>query len=207
LLKEREFGEQMEGYDATIDRMEARIRSMRTLILDLLDLTRIESGKAHRNIGEVDLGVVAQNAIDTIRPYAIQRDIDIQLTCPARATILADTEEVEIIMNNLLSNAVKYNLPRGRVNIRISEGDDSTSLEVEDTGIGMTSEECGQLFGDFVRLKNPRSGGVGGSGLGLSIVKKILDLYDARIEVESEPEKGSTFRVDFYKDTSKSSKP
>ena len=195
MIRERQNGTKLEDYDVMIDRSLDRIKGMRSLILDLLDLTRVESGKAKRNITEVDLSEVAKTAMDTMRPYAIQRDVKLILHNDEAVMMQADAEEMEIIFNNLISNAIKYNKDGGSVDFTIERQDGCMGIRVVDTGIGMTPVELEKIFDDFVRIKNDKTKNITGSGLGLSIVKKLIDDYAGKIEVSSIPDQGSTFNV------------
>lgn len=193
MIRERQSGTNIEDYDAMIDRSLERIRGMRNLILDLLDLTRVESGKAKRNITELDLATVATTAMDTMRPYAIQRDVALNLHHDGPMLLQADAEEIEIIFNNLISNAIKYNKEGGSVDFYIERAEGCMRIRVVDTGIGMSDSDIGRIFDDFVRIKNDKTKNITGSGLGLSIVKKLIDQYSGKIEVISNPDQGSTF--------------
>jgi signal transduction histidine kinase len=195
MIRERQNGSKIEDYDVMIDRSLDRIKGMRSLILDLLDLTRVESGKAKRNIADVDLSMVARTAMDTMRPYAIQRDVKLNLHCDGPVHMNADAEEIEIIFNNLISNAIKYNKDGGTVDFTIQQRDGCMNIRAVDTGIGMTPPELEKIFDDFVRIKNDKTKNITGSGLGLSIVKKLIDNYTGKIEVSSIPDQGSTFDV------------
>ena len=176
-----------------------RLEGMRKMILDLLDLTHIESGKKKRDITQIDVRDIAQLAIEGVAPDADQRHIAIQLQAPQSVPMLADSNEIEIILNNLISNAVKYNRDGGKVDITLSQDTATTSprttIQVADTGIGMTPDDAARLFNDFVRIKNEKTVHILGSGLGLSIVKKLARLYDGDVAVASEPDVGSTFTV------------
>jgi signal transduction histidine kinase len=193
MVRDRQNGTKLEDYDIMIDRSLDRIRSMRSLILDLLDLTRVESGKAKRNITEVDLSLIARTAMDTMRPYAIQRDVKLNLHHDGPVMLQADAEEMEIIFNNLISNAIKYNRDGGSVDFTIEKTEGCLKIRVVDTGIGMTPVEIEKIFDDFVRIKNDKTKNIAGSGLGLSIVKKLIDNYAGKVVVSSIPDKGSTF--------------
>lgn len=168
---------------------------MRSLIMDLLDLTKIESGSPVQNFQPTDITAIAKQSVDFMRPYAIQKDVDIYLNTKESVIMEADTKEIEIVLNNLISNAVKYNKQGGRVDIFIAKENSKVRISVSDSGIGMTDEEKGKLFQDFVRIKNPKTKNITGSGLGLSILKKIVEMYHGDIEVQSIPDKGSTFTV------------
>ncbi|MCK9424370.1 MAG: hybrid sensor histidine kinase/response regulator [Bacteroidales bacterium] len=195
MIKERQMGPNVEDYDVMIDRSFERIKGMRNLILDLLDLTRVESGKAKRDIVDVDMVQIAHTAMDTMRPYAIQRDVKLQLTEVGPLIIHADPEEMEIIFNNLISNAIKYNKEGGNVECSIQRNEGCMEVKVTDTGIGMSQADIEKIFDDFVRIKNDKTKNISGSGLGLPIVKKLIDNYSGKIEVNSIPDKGSTFKV------------
>jgi signal transduction histidine kinase len=112
------------------------------------------------------------------------------------APLIADRGEMEIILNNLLTNAVKYNRDGGRVDVTLGADGGRIRVEVKDTGIGLSDEECGRLFQEFVRVKNDRTRNILGSGLGLSILRKLARLYGGDCTVQSVPDIGSTFTVE-----------
>jgi two-component system, sensor histidine kinase and response regulator len=195
IIKERQFGETVDAYDEVLDRSLERVKGMRQLILDLLDFTKIESGKPTQKLEVVDLRKIAQISIDTLRPYAIQKDVDVYLNAREEVATQADPGEIEIIFNNLISNAVKYNRTGGRVDVFIEKLPAAVKLSISDTGIGLSPEEKDKIFDDFVRIKNTKTRDITGSGLGLSIVKKIVEMYKGSIEVQSIPDKGTTFSI------------
>ena len=195
MMNDRQFGDDMAAYQEMIDRMQERIKGMRSLIMDLLDLTKIESGKPVQHLESVNITGIAQISIDTMRPYSIQKDVDIYLNTKEKIMMDADPNEIEIIFNNLISNAVKYNRNGGRVDVFIESKKDAIVFQVSDSGIGMTDEEKAKLFQDFVRIKNQKTKNITGSGLGLSILKKIVDMYHGEIDVQSVPDKGPTFTI------------
>jgi two-component system, sensor histidine kinase and response regulator len=197
MMQEKKAGENIQDYMEMIDRAMFRIQGMRNLILDMLDFTRIESGKKARTIEPLLLCEVAQQCIDSFQPLSIQKDVDVYLNCSKKIEMEADRQELEIVLNNLISNAIKYNVKGGRVDVNLHRDEKSVTMEVEDTGIGMKQEDMDKLFGDFVRIRSEQTKNISGSGLGLSIVKKILELYQADIQVESNPGKGSSFKVTF----------
>jgi signal transduction histidine kinase len=178
-----------------VQRCRVRTDYMRKMIADLLDLTRIESGQKTRQLVEVNLVDVAQAAIDTNAPEAAQHGITMQLHADAPVLLRADRAEMDIVMNNLVSNAVKYNRAEGRVDVCLLRNGDQAEVRVTDTGIGMTQPECARLFNEFVRIKNDKTKDILGSGLGLSILKKLAQLYHGDIKVSSEPDVGSTFTI------------
>jgi signal transduction histidine kinase len=202
IIKDRSAGEDQEVYDHMVDRCQIRLQAMRKLIKDLLDLTRIESGQIKRQLADLDVKEVAQSVIESLLPVAAERHITLELKADHPVPLRADQEEIEIILNNLLSNGIKYNREHGLVEVGIEARDDNVIFTVGDTGIGMTEEEASRLFNEFVRIKNKNTQNVLGSGLGLSIVKKIAHLYEGDVSVKSQPNVGSTFTVVLNNDPS-----
>lgn len=196
IMKERQAGNDISAYENMISRSLERIRGMRNLIMDMLDLTKLESEKTISRREPLNLKEIAQVAVDSMRPYAIQKDVDIYINQPVAVTFKAVREEMEIIFNNLISNAVKYNKQGGRVDCNILRNNTKEIvISVSDTGIGLSENEIQRIFEEFYRVKNPETKSISGSGLGLSIMKKIVELYNGRIDVASTPGKGSTFTV------------
>ena len=196
ILAAEGLGPLPEGYGQMVDRSVIRLQGMRKLIADLLDMTKIESGEKQRQLGEVNLLDVAETVRETMLPDAQERGISINLLIDEPIIMAAaDQGEMEMLLNNLVSNAVKYNRDNGSVDVRITKDGDLVTVAVSDTGIGMSSEDVSKLFGEFVRIKNRKTHGILGSGLGLSILKKIAELYGGEPSVESEPDVGSTFTV------------
>jgi len=195
IVDKQMLGDSIVKYETMISRSLARLDGMRKMIFDLLDLTRIESGQKNRELTQVNITAVAQNSIDGVTPDATQRNISISLSAPEEVFMAADPGEIEIILNNFLTNAVKYNRDNGTVDLTIEAIEGGVRVVCADTGIGMSEEEQQRLFGEFVRIKNEKTRSILGSGLGLSIVKKLLAFYDGNVDVKSEPDVGTTFTV------------
>jgi len=177
------------------DRSLERINGMRKLILDLLDVTRLESGQKPRQMSGVDLVKTAALAVENMAGPAEERGIFMEICSDGPVCILADPWEMETILNNLVSNAVKYNSDNGRVTITLSADKNRISIQVSDTGIGISPQDADRLFKEFVRIRTPHTDRIDGSGLGLSIIKKIAALYNGDITLESTPGSGSCFTV------------
>ena len=195
LMDKRIVGEIPESYDKMIRRSLIRVEYMRKLITDLLDSTRIESGQKKRELTDVNVCEVAKESIETMVSLSADRNIIINLLSHQPVHLIADRSEIEIMFNNLISNAVKYNHDSGRVDVIVKSVDKKIQIDVKDTGISMTEDEIKKLFNEFVRIKNEKTSNILGSGLGLSIVKKIVLLYDGETHVVSEPDKGTTFTI------------
>ncbi len=193
MMKDAELGNDLAAYGELLERCLQRVDGMRSLILDLLDFTKIRLEKKEDKIERVNLSERAKMAMATVKPMAIQRNIEVHFAGDEELCIEADPSDVDIMLNNLLSNAVKYNREGGKVKVKVGSENKMAEIEVSDSGIGMTEEELAQLFKEFVRIRNARTKGISGSGLGLSIVQKIAELYGGCIRVESVPEEGSRF--------------
>jgi two-component system sensor histidine kinase/response regulator len=195
MMQEKQAGDRIEDYATPIERSLQRIQGMRSLIMDLLDFTKIRLDRKEEKIQEVNMAEVASDSIVTVQPYAIQMDVTINLDVRSDVSIMADPDDMEIVFNNLISNAVKYNKIGGKAEITIDSSDIEAILIFADTGIGITRNDTENLFTEFVRIKNEKTRNISGSGLGLSIVKKVVELYHGTINVESTPDVGTVFTI------------
>jgi signal transduction histidine kinase len=195
MMQEKQAGDRIEDYAEPIDRSLQRIQGMRNLIMDLLDFTKIRLDRKDEKIEEVDLAEIATGAIVTVQPYAIQMDVKLKLDVRSDAIIMADPSDMEIVFNNLISNAVKYNKIGGRAEIVIDSSESEVIIVVTDTGIGINKSDTENLFTEFVRIRNEKTRNISGSGLGLSIVKKVIELYNGTINVTSTPDIGTEFTI------------
>jgi len=199
LLKEGSITTESENFQMVIERSLIRLEGMRKLIFDLLDMTRIESGQKTRHIKSINLIAILNMLIEQNKYEAQQNGITINLFSKEELSMDADQSEMEIILNNLINNAIKYNKPSGTVDITVIDKQNQVEIQVKDSGIGLSREEQAKLFNDFVRIKNPETMHIQGSGLGLSTIKKITALYEGSINVTSEKGIGSTFQITLKK--------
>ena len=175
-----------------------------SLINDVLDVSKIESGKAVLTIGEFRLNSVISSVDAIIRPAAKDRgqNFDIQVTGIRHEYLVGDETRLNQILINLLSNAVKYTQEGGSIWLRIigleqrSGQYEHIRIEVEDNGYGMTQEYLQVIFDAFTRAENSTTNKVQGTGLGMAITKNIVELMGGTIEVASEVDKGTIFTVD-----------
>jgi len=195
MMQGKQSGELIDDYATPIERSLQRIQGMRNLIMDLLDFTKIRLERKEEKIQEVRLSDIASSSIITAQPYAIQMDVSINLDIRSDAIIMADPDDIEIVFNNLISNAVKYNKPGGKTDIIIESSEIEGILIISDSGIGISKDDTENLFAEFVRIKNEKTRNISGSGLGLSIVKKVVELYHGTINVESTPDVGTVFTI------------
>lgn len=165
------------------------------LINDLLDVSRIESGKVELQRRALDMAHVIQDVASSLRPQIDAKGQHLSLIVhKPLPTILGDADRVTQILNNLLSNAYKYTPAGGSISIEAQAvADKHVRVDVRDSGIGLTPDEMGKLFTRFFRAKNKTTQEVGGTGLGLTITRSLVEMHGGEITVTSTPGQGSTF--------------
>ncbi len=169
--------------------------SMKTLITDLHDLARLGMRAIRLHPSPVDLQDLVHSVLDQQAEFAREEDVQLSLLAPQAPLVLeADPVRLRQVLYNLVSNAIKYNRPGGRVEVTWRQEEAEAVLEVRDTGLGVKPEHQEAIF-DLFRRVTSSSRKAEGSGLGLTITRQLVDLHKGRIELESEPEVGSTFRV------------
>ncbi len=174
-----------------------------SLINDVLDISKIESGKMVLNISEFELADTV-SAVDTvIRPQtnARKQTFDVYVSGLQHEQLIGDETRINQMLINLLSNAVKYTQEGGHIELRVTGEEQASrnfqrlSIVVKDNGYGMTPEYCEKIFDAFTRADNSTTRKVQGTGLGMAITKNIVEMMDGSIQVESEVGKGSAFTV------------
>ncbi|EDO0502601.1 PAS domain-containing protein [Listeria monocytogenes] len=167
------------------------------LIMDILALSRIEQNPVAENVELVDVDEVIEQSARTISEMATEKNI--RVTIPEKTSesvmIETDRDKLQQIIINLLSNAINYTPVDGKVEVKLIEQEAEVIIEVTDNGIGIPAKDIDRVFERFYRVDKARSRHSGGTGLGLSIVKHLVENCGGRIEVESQEEVGSTFRV------------
>ena len=167
------------------------------LVSGLLALSRLDAGEVLREPADVDLAVLTMSTAEQMRLMAEDRGIAIDLSGLGRAMVRGDQARLKQIIVNLLDNAIKFTQPGGTVTLRTAEDETGGVLEVLDTGIGIPACAIPQVFDRFFRVEEGRSREDGGAGLGLSIVRSICSMHGADIELQSELDRGSCFRIRF----------
>jgi two-component system phosphate regulon sensor histidine kinase PhoR len=174
-------------------------RRLGAIVDDLLVLSQIESEGDRLERGPVPLLRAVRRAAAVLAPAAVAAQVSVTLPDPAREEpdVLGHEGRLELVWTNLLANAVKYNRPGGTVVVDVTLDADrrEACVAVRDTGPGIGAEHLPRIFERFYRADSGRSRDQGGTGLGLAIVKHIVRAHRGSVEVQSEPGKGSTFRV------------
>jgi two-component system sensor histidine kinase/response regulator len=172
-------------------------RHLLSLITDLLDLSKVEAGRLDLNIENVCLPAIAHAANDVLAPVADKRGVALSLALPADLpNFSADPLRLKQIIYNLLSNAIKFTPPKGEVWLSARVVNPELEFAVRDTGSGIRAEDLPRLFLEFEQLGARRNQDLaGGTGLGLALTKRLVELHGGSITVESEWGRGSTFTV------------
>jgi PAS domain S-box-containing protein len=164
------------------------------LIDEVLELSRIEAGAMTVSLEPVELRELVARALEMAVPLADRQGVTLEpLPGSGALWVLADRRRLLQVFSNLLSNAIKYNRPQGRVRLAAQVGDGRVRLVVSDTGLGLSAEQLGRLFVPFTRLDD--SGRTEGTGIGLVITRRLVELMGGTIEVGSTPGEGSSFTV------------
>ncbi|TYV99153.1 two-component system histidine kinase PnpS [Listeria monocytogenes] len=171
------------------------------LIMDILALSRIEQNPVAENVELVDVDEVIEQSARTIFEMATEKNIRVTIPEKTSASVMIETDrdKLQQIIINLLSNAINYTPVDGKVEVKLIEQEAEVIIEVTDNGIGIPAKDIDRVFERFYRVDKARSRHSGGTGLGLSIVKHLVENCGGRIEVESQEEVGSTFRVTLTK--------
>jgi two-component system, NtrC family, sensor kinase len=194
VLSERMFGELNEKQEEYLKDIHASGQHLLSLINDILDLSKIEAGRMELELTNFDLPAAIYNALALVRERAGRRGIDLQQAADeGLGQIRADERKIKQVLLNLLSNAIKFTPEGGRIEVRAVPVDDSIEVSVTDTGVGIAPEDQEAIFEEF-RQVGTAAKKVEGTGLGLTLSRKFIELHGGRIWVESQVGVGSTFR-------------
>ncbi|GAA0890868.1 ATP-binding protein [Fulvivirga kasyanovii] len=165
------------------------------LVQDLLTLSQIETGEIKMHFESFDIRQLAEEVIDQFENKAEKKDIELKISkhAPEQAMVYADWQRINQVVTNLVSNAIKYSNKNGKVTIDFEVTNSHVITRVKDTGEGIPPEHIKRIFERFYRVDKSRSREKGGTGLGLAIVKHIMEVHKSKVEVTSEPGKGSVF--------------
>jgi signal transduction histidine kinase len=176
--------------------IERQVQHMSLLLDDLLDVSRITHGTLQLRRQQTDLQSIVGAAVETARPLIDERQHRLDVDVPADLHVYGDPLRLAQVLSNLLTNAAKYTNPRGDIRIMATEVDAELVISVEDSGIGITSEDLPKVFGMFAQVRSAQEHAAGGLGIGLALAKGIVDLHGGRIEAASGGiGKGSRFTV------------
>jgi two-component system phosphate regulon sensor histidine kinase PhoR len=175
-----------------LNRMETEVDALTQMVQELLELSRIESGRAPLHLAPVPVADVVLPPVERLRPQAERAGLTLTVTLPPDLpALLADAERIQQVVSNLVHNAVKFTPPGGQVSVWAERTGGEVVIRVHDTGVGIPSDDLPRIFERFYKADRARSGG--GTGLGLAIARHIVQAHGGRIWVESVEGQGSTF--------------
>ncbi|MEW6439749.1 MAG: response regulator [bacterium] len=178
-------------------RAKEKTQGLISFIGDLLDLSRIESGIVLQERRALDVGGVIRGVVDFMASRARSRGqtLTLQVADGRKPMVECDPQAIEVVFGNLISNALNYTPEGGAIDVRVMADDREVRVAVRDNGFGIEKRHLEKIFEKFYRVKDDKTRHITGTGLGLPIVKGILDTMGGAIEVESEPGAGTTFTV------------
>ncbi|HEY0492750.1 MAG TPA: GAF domain-containing sensor histidine kinase, partial [Candidatus Dormibacteraeota bacterium] len=180
-----------------LDNIHNSGRHLLSLINDILDLTKIEAGRMDLVYEEFGVDSAVREVLNVVRSLAMKKEIDISSTIePEAALLVADKNKFKQVLYNLLSNAIKFTPPDGQVAVKASASAGNLLVTVKDSGIGIQKELQHKIFGAFYQVQSASNREYPGTGLGLALTKKLVELHGGMIDFDSQAGEGTTFRVE-----------
>ncbi|MBR8834685.1 MAG: response regulator [Stigonema ocellatum SAG 48.90 = DSM 106950] len=176
-------------------------RRLLRLVNQLLDLQRLDAGKMQPSFRQCDLVEFVSQIVESFRPYCEKKGLHLLTHIDECPLVYLDLEKFDKVVYNLLSNAMKFTDVGGTIRVTVQSVDDNCILQVQDTGIGILTEQIPHLFKRFRQAEGSENRSYEGSGLGLALVKELVELHGGRVTVESDYGKGTTFTVWLVKGT------
>jgi signal transduction histidine kinase len=194
VLLERMFGDLNPKQHEYVDDIMSSGRHLLSLINDILDLSKIEAGRMELELAAFSLPLALENALTLVRERAVRHRIHVSMSVdPQLGEITADERKVKQVLLNLLSNAVKFTPEGGRITIGALLANGSAEVSVADTGVGIADEHQEAIFEEFRQVGGDYARKREGTGLGLTLARKFVELHGGRIWVKSQVGQGSTF--------------
>ncbi|MCX8021688.1 MAG: ATP-binding protein [Syntrophorhabdaceae bacterium] len=189
-------GNDPQMYLEMMKRARQRTKALLQLIEDLLHYSRLEAKSPPRKREMLNIPELISNTVEMLKCQSRSKDIKFKIDIDHSMPLFeADRQEMEQLLTNLITNAIKYNKKDGKVFIKAYTDKKNLCIVVQDTGIGINEEDLPYIFDEFFRASNAETRYITGTGLGLTIVKKIVDAYFGKITVESKVGKGTKFTV------------
>jgi len=182
---------------ATYADFQREIRRLQRLVRDLQELSRVEAGQIKLELEPVAIDVLIRSVVDRLRPQFVDKGVALELDLPHDLPpVRVDSDRMMQVLVNLIGNALHYTPSRGRVSLQLKQQNNHIYIAIRDTGIGISAEHLPHIFERFYRVDKSRSRAGGGSGIGLTIAKHLIEAHGGAITVASSgPGQGSTFTV------------
>jgi signal transduction histidine kinase/CheY-like chemotaxis protein len=185
-----------ESINAQIDHIRDATRRLTSMVDHLISDAMADAFDITIRREPVDIAALASDVAEANQPMALNKQQTITVSAPPNLVTMCDTDRIREAIDNLVSNAIKYSPIGGKIAILVSHEDNHTVIRVTDEGAGLSPEDLGRLFGRFQRLSAKPTAGESSTGLGLSIVKRIIDMHGGEVKANSDgPGKGSTFTI------------
>jgi len=197
MIKDGDFGKIPDEQKPILEILEKSSTRLIELIKNLLDISRIESGRLELKLESVDLVEIGKELVTDLMPNAINKGLDLEFHAPAveAAHVVVDRERIRQVMLNFVDNAIKYT-PTGRIDVRVFQQADEIIFSVTDTGKGIKKDDLVRLFNKFTRVGGASRFHTEGTGLGLYVARQIVREHHGEVHVDSPGEdKGSTFSM------------
>jgi two-component system, sensor histidine kinase and response regulator len=192
---ENDWAEEQRAHVDRLELLNSQTARLGRLVDELLDVSRIESGKLEFHVAAVDVADLASHVAERLQMTTNEHTIEVDLGDSADTTIAGDRDHLEQVLDNLVTNAIKFSPDGGTIRIGVRPQADEVLLSVRDSGVGIPANQLRAIFGLFYQAEDPVSRRTGGMGLGLYISKEIITRHGGRIWAESQPNQGSTFTV------------
>jgi signal transduction histidine kinase len=189
-------GASKEGITSQIDHIRDATKRLTSMVDHLISDAMADAFDITIRREPVDIAALVNEVADANQPLAVNKQQAINVSAPSNIVTMCDTDRIREAIDNLLSNAIKYSPIGGRISVIVTHEDDNTVIRVADEGAGLSPEDLGRLFGRFQRLSAKPTAGESSTGLGLSIVKRIIDMHGGEVTANSDgPGQGSTFTI------------
>jgi signal transduction histidine kinase len=189
-------GASKEGITSQIDHIRDATKRLTSMVDHLISDAMADAFDITIRREPVDIAALVNDVADANQPLAVNKQQTINVSAPSNIVTMCDTDRIREAIDNLLSNAIKYSPIGGRISVVVTHEEDSTVIRVADEGAGLSPEDLGRLFGRFQRLSAKPTAGESSTGLGLSIVKRIIDMHGGEVTANSDgPGQGSTFTI------------
>ena len=197
MLDERVFGELNEKQAEYVKDIHESGEHLLSLINDILDLSKVEAGRMDLDLKKFDAGLALENAVTLVKERCLRHGITLEVELdPGLGKIVADERKFKQILLNLLSNAIKFTPEGGKISVNAANREQKLEVIVSDTGIGISPEDQQYIFEEFRQVGEDSNQAREGTGLGLTLTKKFIEMHGGKIRVESKVGKGSTFAFD-----------
>jgi signal transduction histidine kinase len=189
-------GASSSGVVAQVDHIRDATKRLTTMVDHLISDAMADAFDITIRREPVDVAALVKEVAEANQPLAVNKQQAISVTAPSNIVTMCDTDRIREAIDNLISNAIKYSPIGGKITVAVTHEASDTIVRVSDEGAGLSPEDLGRLFGRFQRLSAKPTAGESSTGLGLSIVKRIIDMHGGEVTAESDgPNKGSTFTI------------